>query len=106
MKRVGVLVAVMATILFQLFMKQYVNTNPSYMIGIGGGIGTFMLLNVWGIIWPAQKRLLGLVPPKDGQDKAKLARRAFLASRMNTWLSLPLLFLMGASSHLNLIYWS
>ena len=101
----AVLVAAMAAALCMLYSRQGVNTNPSYMVGIGGGLGVIMMLNVWGIIWPAQRRLLGLVPLKEGQDKAKIARRAFLASRMNAWLSIPLLFFMGASTHLSLIHW-
>ncbi len=102
----AVLVTVMSCTLFKVFEHLGVVTNPSYMIGVGGGIGTLMLLNVWGIIWPSQKRLLGVVPLAPGQDKALLARRVFLASRTNAWLSIPLLFLMGASSHLNLIHWN
>lgn len=68
-------------------------------IGIGGGYGVWMLLNVWGIIWPNQKKILGLAPVAEGVDKAKLGRRAFLASRTNTWLSLAMLFFMGAATH-------
>ncbi len=101
-----VLVSVMAVAIYNVYAHLGVNTNPAYSIGIGGGLGTIMLLNVWGIIWPNQKRLLGLVPLKEGQDKAKLARRVFLASRMNAWLSVPMLFFMGASTHLSLIHWS
>jgi uncharacterized membrane protein len=77
--------------------------NKSLSIGIGGGIGIIMLLNVWGIIWPAQKRIIAWT--KENAEKgtpmpaesAKLARRSFLASRTNTWLSLPMLFFMAAS---------
>ena len=102
---VAVLVVAMSVILYSIYKSLGVTNNSSYAIGIGGGIGTFMLLNVWGIIWPNQKRLLGLVPVAEGTDKAKLARRAFLASRTNAWLSIPLLFLMGVSTHLPLIRW-
>jgi uncharacterized membrane protein len=80
-------------------------SNRAVSIGVGGGIGTIMLLNVWGIIWPAQKRIIAWtkanaeqgtpVPP----ESAKLARRAFLASRSNAWLSIPMLFFMAAASH-------
>ncbi|OGR97342.1 MAG: hypothetical protein A2902_00445 [Elusimicrobia bacterium RIFCSPLOWO2_01_FULL_64_13] len=101
----AVVIAVMSAAVFAAYQRFGVGTNPSFAIGIGGGMGVIMLLNVWGIIWPAQKRLLGLVPLREGQDKAVLARRAFLASRMNTWLSLPMLFFMGASSHLPFISW-
>jgi uncharacterized membrane protein len=70
--------------------------NKTFSIGVGGGMGMWMLLNVWGIIWRAQKKIItataaGEAPP------AALARRAFLASRANAWLSLPMLFFMGTS---------
>ena len=76
---------------------------------VGGGLGLMMLFNVWGIIWPNQKRIISwtadnaengtAIPP----ESAKLARVAFLASRTNTWLSVPMLFLMGASSHFSML---
>lgn len=99
------LVSAMSVAIFKLYASKGVATNPAYMIGIGGALGTIMFLNVWGIIWPSQKRALGLKPLKEGEDKAKFARRAFLASRMNAWLSIPMLFFMAASSHLSLIRW-
>lgn len=70
--------------------------NKSLSIGVGGGIGILMLLNVWGIIWPAQKRIIAAT--REGTAAApELARKAFLASRTNTWLSIPMLFFMGTS---------
>jgi len=80
-------------------------SNRALSIGVGGGIGTIMLLNVWGIIWPAQKRIIGWTRANAEQgtpmppESTKLARRAFLASRANAWLSIPMLFFMGAASH-------
>ncbi len=62
-------------------------------IGIGAWLGTIMLLNVWGLIWPNQKKLLGIVPATD-EEKTKARRVAFLASRMNTMLSIPMIFFM------------
>jgi uncharacterized membrane protein len=80
-------------------------SNRLLSIGIGGGIGWVMLLNVWGVIWRIQKRLIqwtrdnatnGTPMP----DKAKaMARQAFLASRANAVLSVVMLFFMGAASH-------
>ena len=69
-------------------------------IGIGAWLGTIMLLNVWGIIWPNQKKVLGMVEASD-EEKAKAARRALLASRTNTMLSIPMLFFMitGSPAH-------
>ncbi len=61
-------------------------------------MGLIMLLNVWGIIWPNNKRMIGALtggPPA----APELARQAFVASRTNTWLSLPMLLFMAASSH-------
>lgn len=63
-------------------------------IGFGAWLGTIMLLNVWGVIWPNQKKLLGIVPASD-EEKAKARRPAFLASRVNTMLSIPMIFFMA-----------
>ena len=95
---VTAVVVVSSTTLYAIYKHLGVVNNSSYAIGVGGMLGTFMMLNVWGIIWPAQKRLLGLVALKEGQDKLKFARRAFLASRTNAWLSIPMLFFMAVSS--------
>jgi len=78
-------------------------SNRLLSIGIGGGIGWFMLLNVWGLIWRMQKKIIrwtrenpaGAMPP----ELAKMARLTFLASRVNFVLSFPMLFFMGAASH-------
>jgi uncharacterized membrane protein len=71
-------------------------SNKTLSIGIGGALGLIMLLNVWGIIWPAQKRIIAATAAGTPPDAA-LARRAFLASRANAWLSLPMLWFMGTS---------
>ncbi len=81
------------------------SSSRTISIMVGGGLGTIMLLNVWMIIWPLQKRIIAAVKAtaETGAaapaDQAKWARRAFLASRANTWLSIPMLFFMGAASH-------
>lgn len=67
-------------------------------IGIGAWLGTIMLINVWAIIWPNQKKILGMVPATD-DEKAKARRIAFLASRTNTLLSIPMLFFMATGFH-------
>jgi len=67
-------------------------------IGMGAWLGTIMLFNVWVLIWPNQKKVLGMVPADDAA-KAKSARIAFLASRTNTMLSFPMLFFMVAGPH-------
>ncbi|MHB8453895.1 MAG: urate hydroxylase PuuD [Acidiferrobacterales bacterium] len=67
-------------------------------IGIGAWLGTIMLFNVWVLIWPNQKKVLGLVQADDA-TKAKAGRIAFLASRTNTMLSIPMIFFMMAGPH-------
>ena len=66
-------------------------------IGIGGWLGLIMLFNVWVLIWPNQKKILGMVPASD-EEKNKARRVAFLASRTNTMLSIPMLFFMSSSA--------
>jgi len=68
-------------------------------IGVGAWLGTIMLFNVWALIWPNQQKILGLKPSTD-EEKNKARRVAFLASRTNVALSIPLLFFMaGGWSH-------
>jgi len=67
-------------------------------IGMGGWLGTIMLFNVWVLIWPNQKKVLGIVEASD-EEKARAKRTAFLASRSNTLLSIPMLLFMGGASH-------
>ena len=64
------------------------------MMGTGVYLALIMFLNVWGIIWPNQKRALGIVEA-DADTKAKSARIAMLASRTNLLLSLPMLTSMA-----------
>ena len=59
-------------------------------IGLGMWLGIIMFINVWGVIWPNQKRALGIVEA-DAETKAKSARTAMLFSRTNTLLSIPML---------------
>ena len=71
--------------------------RPNYVgIGIGVWLGLIMFFNVWVIIWPNQKKVLGIVSATD-EEKNKARRTAFLASRTNTMLSIPMLFFMSTS---------
>jgi uncharacterized membrane protein len=63
-------------------------------IGIGAWLGTIMLFNVWVLIWPNQKKILGFVAATD-EAKVKARRIAMLASRTNVMLSIPMLFFMA-----------
>jgi len=67
-------------------------------MGMGAWLGTIMLLNVWGLIWPNQKKVLGLVEASDEQ-KAKAGFVALMASRTNTLLSIPMILGMTAQGH-------
>jgi uncharacterized membrane protein len=70
------------------------------LIGMGAWLGTIMLLNVWGIIWPCQKRILGLDGKQhDAATIAKCKVWALMASRTNTMLSIPMLLGMTAQGH-------
>jgi uncharacterized membrane protein len=68
-------------------------------IGIGMWLGIIMAFNVWFVIWPNQKRALGMIEC-DPELKAKSARTAMLFSRTNTLLSLPMLLCMVGAQHL------
>ena len=74
----------------------------------GGTLGTMMLFNVWGVIWRHQKKVIaateGVLQGKPAPaEMAIWGKRALIASRFNTILSLPMLFFMAAASHLALI---
>jgi uncharacterized membrane protein len=103
----GYVLGVLTAILVYAAGWLFVNRTPVggddihvLCIGVGGGMGIVMLFNVWGIIWPNNKKIirgtLAGTPPANG---AALARQACLASRTNFFLSVPLLFYMAASSH-------
>ena len=62
-------------------------------IGIGSWLGTIMLFNVWGLIWPNQQKILGM-KKATAEEKSSARRVALLASRTNTALSIPMLLLM------------
>jgi uncharacterized membrane protein len=99
----GVIVAVVAIAgawLFVNYTPVGQDDNHVLSIGVGGGFGIVMLFNVWGIIWPNQKKIIrGTLAGTPPANAAVLARQAFLASRTNLFLSVPLLFFMAVSSH-------
>ena len=75
--------------------------KPVYTIGIGMWLALIMAFNVWFIIWPNQKKVLGLVEAS-ADDKAAAARLAGMTSRINTMLSIPMLYLMVAQNNAGL----
>ncbi len=90
----GLLVALMHGYMAQALMLQ----RPVLAIGIGMWLALIMAFNVWFIIWPNQKKALGMVTVTP-EEKAKAARLAMLTSRGNTMLSIPMLFCMVAQQN-------
>ena len=80
------------------FIQALTLQPPFRPIGIGIWLGLLMAFNVWFIIWPNQKKALGMVQV-EAAGKAAAARMAMLTSRFNTMLSIPMLYCMAAQSH-------
>ena len=80
-------------------------SNGHLAISVGGGIGFLMLVNTWGVVWRAQKQLIAWTGASVEQgtpmpaESERLARWAYIASRVGFWLSFPMLFFMGAADH-------
>jgi uncharacterized membrane protein len=102
--RHGATVTVLAGII--LYIKLYMNGGTgAYALAIGGLLGIIMMVNVHAIIWPNQKKIIAAVTAAAQgtpapADMAQWGRTALLASRVNFLLSIPMLFFMGAGSHL------
>ncbi|MGB5077429.1 MAG: urate hydroxylase PuuD [Sphingorhabdus sp.] len=89
----GVIVAVLAGYAHEAFTLQ----DPFKLIGVGMYLALIMAFNVWFIIWPNQKKALGMVEADDAA-KAKAATTAMMTSRLNTLLSLPMLYCMVSAN--------
>ena len=87
--------AAFLTFLTGLALLHYISVKITLEIILGAVMGTLMMLNVWGIIWPNQKIVIGL---KEG-DAAVAGPKAALASRTNTLFSVGMLYFMVASAH-------
>jgi len=78
------------------------NTDPinqyALTIGVGAWLGTIMLFNVWVLIWPNQKKVLGMVEAS-ADEVARAKNIAFLASRSNTLMSIPMIMSMVGAGH-------
>ena len=89
----------MIGLLYQGKMGDLAREDRGQWITFGGGLGLIMWFNVWFIIWPAQKNIIGWI--KKGEKPAEFdgtVARAGKFSRINTYLSMPMLFGMGAGS--------
>ena len=94
----GLIVAWMNGYVHQALTLGITDGGASTPIGIGMWLGIIMWFNVWFVIWPNQKRALGMVEA-DATSKAASARTAMLFSRTNTLLSFPMLFCMVAAQN-------
>jgi uncharacterized membrane protein len=84
---------------FMLGMQTDPANAYALTIGVGAWLGTFMLFNVWVLIWPNQKKVLGMVEAS-ADEIAKAKKVALIASRSNTLMSIPLIMSMvGAGNH-------
>ena len=81
-----------------MLVKAFTLAEGSRVIGVGAWLGSIMLFNVWVLIWPNQKKALGIVAATD-EEKVVARRVAMLASRTNFMLSIPMLLCMGGASH-------
>ncbi|MHA1165411.1 MAG: urate hydroxylase PuuD, partial [Alphaproteobacteria bacterium] len=94
----GLIVASMNGYIVEALTLGLTDGGASTPIGIGMWFGIIMWFNVWFVIWPNQKRALGMVKVSD-DEKAAAARTAMLFSRTNTLLSVPMLFCMVAAQN-------
>ena len=101
---IGAIVIAAAWLVMALNGGEHVSSGH-LAISVGGGLGLVMLLNTWGVVWRVQKRLIAFTRAAAEQGAAmpgeaeRLMRWGFLTARTSLWLSFPMLFFMGASSH-------
>jgi uncharacterized membrane protein len=95
----GLILATLNGYVLQALLLGYFKGGPETYIGIGMWLGLIMAYNVWNIIWPNQKKVLGLTEATDDEKKAA-ARAAMLTSRFNTMFSIPMLYFMVAAQNL------
>lgn len=74
-------------------------TQYAFPLGVGVWLGTILLFNVWAILWPNQKKLMGLVPGVNEAELAKAKTRVAKVARVNAVLSIPMLMFMVAGAH-------
>jgi uncharacterized membrane protein len=105
-RSIGVAVVVIAASWLVLALQGGAGvSNPHLAISVGGGLGLILLLNTWGVVWRAQKRLIAWSRASADQgtplpaEAERLMRWNYLTARTSFWLSFPMLFFMAAASH-------
>ena len=97
---VGLILAGRTGYLGEALAIGFIDSSPrSSLIGFGMWMGLIMAFNVWFLIWPNQKKVLGIVEAT-ADEKPRAARVALLASRTNTMLSIPMLYAMVGAQNL------
>lgn len=106
----GIALVVIAASWLVVALEGGANVSSAHLaISVGGGLGLIMLLNTWGVVWRVQKRLIGWarMSAEQGTPMPEEAQRwmrwGYLTARVSLWLSLPMLFFMGAASHYPLL---
>ena len=94
----GLILAALEGYIGEAILIGVADGGASTAIGVGMWLGAIMWFNVWFVIWPNQKRALGIVEA-DADAKKRSARTAMLFSRTNTMLSLPMLFCMVSAQN-------
>ena len=105
-RALGISIAVVAASWIILVLNSGPQSSNNHLaISVGGGLGLIMLLNTWGVVWRVQKRLIAWTRAAAEQgtplppEAERLMRWNFLTARVSFWLTFPMLFFMGASSH-------
>ncbi|MDX8395636.1 MAG: urate hydroxylase PuuD [Mariprofundaceae bacterium] len=88
----------MFTLILGFVLYSDIAASAGWDIRIGALFGIIMWANVWMIIWPNQKKIIGIVEAT-ADEKAAAGKKALIASRLNTLLSIPMLLFMTSSAH-------
>ncbi|MEE9575329.1 MAG: urate hydroxylase PuuD [Gammaproteobacteria bacterium] len=86
-----------------MFLDALSLSGHAAVIGVGVWLGFIMVLNLWFVLWPHQKKVLGFVPASD-EERIRCSRITFLSSRTNTILSIATLFFMISGAHGNFMF--
>lgn len=101
---IAIVTIVASWVILRLNASPYAS-NAHLCISVGGGIGLVMLMNVWGIVWRVQKRMIQWTRAADKErtpmppEAARMMEWSQIASRAAFWLSFPMLFFMAAAEH-------
>ena len=86
-----------------MFLDALTLSGHAVVMGVGVWLGFIMVLNLWFVLWPHQKKVLGFIPASD-EERIRCSRITFLSSRTNTILSIATLFFMISGAHGILLY--